>query len=56
VPDLTRIEFTAADIPADPPHQDPGPLGDTVVGQSQQQQQSEWRAAVATSTLAGPAC
>ncbi|HEY0401684.1 MAG TPA: hypothetical protein VGD09_06665, partial [Blastococcus sp.] len=39
-PDLTRIEFTAADLPDDPPGQDPGPLNDTVVGQSQQQQQS----------------
>ena len=39
-PDLTRIEFTAADLPDDPPAQDPGPLNDTVVGQSQQQQQS----------------
>jgi uncharacterized circularly permuted ATP-grasp superfamily protein len=39
-PDRTRIEFTAADLPEDPPTQDPGPLGDTVVGQSQQQQQS----------------
>ena len=38
-PDLTRIEFTAADLPEDPPAQDPGPLNDTVVGQSQQQQQ-----------------
>ena len=38
-PDLTRIEFTAADLPDDPPAQDPGPLNDTVVGQSQQQQQ-----------------
>jgi uncharacterized circularly permuted ATP-grasp superfamily protein len=37
--DLTTIEFTAADLPDDPPGQDPGPLGDTVVGQSQQQQQ-----------------
>ena len=34
-PDLTRIEFTAADLPDDPPAQDPGPLNDTVVGQSQ---------------------
>jgi uncharacterized circularly permuted ATP-grasp superfamily protein len=39
-PHLTRIEFTAADLPEEPPAQDPGPLGDTVVGQSQQQQQS----------------
>src|SRR4051794_2362157 len=38
-PDLTRIEFTAADLPDDPPAQDPGPLSDPVVGQSQQQQQ-----------------
>ena len=37
--DLTRIEFTAADLPDEPPAQDPGPLNDTVVGQSQQQQQ-----------------
>jgi uncharacterized circularly permuted ATP-grasp superfamily protein len=40
-PDRTRIEFTAADLPEDPPTQDPGPLGDTVVGQSQQQQQKK---------------
>jgi uncharacterized circularly permuted ATP-grasp superfamily protein len=39
-PDLTTIEFTAADLPEDPPAQDPGPLNDTVVGQSQQQQQA----------------
>jgi uncharacterized circularly permuted ATP-grasp superfamily protein len=39
-PDLTRLEFTAADLSDDPPAQDPGPLNDTVVGQSQQQQQS----------------
>jgi uncharacterized circularly permuted ATP-grasp superfamily protein len=38
-PDLTTIEFTAADLPEDPPAQDRGPLNDTVVGQSQQQQQ-----------------
>jgi hypothetical protein len=38
-PDLTRIEFTAADLPGDPPAQDPGPLSDAVLGQSQQQQQ-----------------
>jgi hypothetical protein len=38
-PDLTTIEFTAADLPEDPPAQDPGPLNDPVVGQSQQQQQ-----------------
>jgi hypothetical protein len=38
-PDLTTIEFTAADLPEDPPAQDPGPRGDPVVGQSQQQQQ-----------------
>jgi uncharacterized circularly permuted ATP-grasp superfamily protein len=43
-PDLTRIEFTAADLPDDPPAQDPGPLGDTAVGQSQQQQQSDFLA------------
>jgi uncharacterized circularly permuted ATP-grasp superfamily protein len=39
-PDLTRLEFTAADLSEDPPAQDPGPLNDTVVGQSQQQQQA----------------
>ncbi len=38
-PTCTTIEFTAADLPEDPPAQDPGPLNDTVVGQSQQQQQ-----------------
>ncbi|WP_051683864.1 circularly permuted type 2 ATP-grasp protein [Blastococcus sp. URHD0036] len=44
VPESTRIEFTAADLPDDPPAQDPGPLNDTVVGQSQQQQQGAFRA------------
>src|SRR5215218_9790205 len=39
-PGLTTIEFTPADLPEEPPAQDPGPLNDTVVGQSQQQQQS----------------
>jgi hypothetical protein len=39
-PEHTTIEFTAADLPEDPPVQDPGPLNDPVVGQSQQQQQS----------------
>jgi uncharacterized circularly permuted ATP-grasp superfamily protein len=38
-PDLTRIEFTQADLPEDPPAQDPGPLSDPAIGQSQQQQQ-----------------
>src|SRR3954466_7277916 len=38
--DLTRLEFTAADLSEDPPAPDPGPLNDTVVGQSQQQQQA----------------
>ncbi|MCW2684707.1 MAG: hypothetical protein JWP33_2620, partial [Blastococcus sp.] len=51
-PDLTRIEFTAADIPTDPPHQDPGPLGDTGVGQSQQQQQKKDLPLLGTRTLA----
>jgi uncharacterized circularly permuted ATP-grasp superfamily protein len=51
--DLTRIEFTAADLPDDPPAQDPGPLDDTVVGQSQQQQQG---AVVAMKAPRGTAC
>jgi hypothetical protein len=42
-PEFTRIEFTTADLPDEPPAQDPGPLGDTVVGQSQQQQQGVTR-------------
>jgi hypothetical protein len=51
-PDLTRIEFTADDIPEDPPAQDPGPLGDTVVGQGQQQQQSKDPSLLDARTLA----
>jgi hypothetical protein len=37
--DVTRIEFTTADLPAEPPAQDPGPANDNAVAQSQQQQQ-----------------
>jgi uncharacterized circularly permuted ATP-grasp superfamily protein len=51
-PDLTRIEFTAADLPDDPPAQDPGPLNDTVVGQSEQQQQLKDLALLSARTLA----
>jgi uncharacterized circularly permuted ATP-grasp superfamily protein len=40
-PELTTIEFTPADLPEDPPGQDPGPLSDPAVGQSQQQQQQK---------------
>ena len=45
-PVVTRIEFTTADLPAEPPGQDPGPPNDNAVAQSQQQQQG--RAIVAT--------
>jgi hypothetical protein len=38
-PGQTTIEFTTADLPADPPAQDPGPLGEPGADQSQQQQQ-----------------
>jgi uncharacterized circularly permuted ATP-grasp superfamily protein len=37
--DVTRIEFTTADLPAEPPAQDPGPPNDNAIAQSQQQQQ-----------------
>jgi uncharacterized circularly permuted ATP-grasp superfamily protein len=37
--DVTRIEFTTADLPAEPPGQDPGPVNDNAIAQSQQQQQ-----------------
>jgi hypothetical protein len=40
-PDLTRIEFTTADLPEDPPVQDPGPVSEAALAQSQQQQQSK---------------
>ena len=39
-PDHTLIEFTTADLADEPPAQDPGPLSDAVLGQSQQQQQT----------------
>jgi hypothetical protein len=39
-PDLTRIEFTSADLPEDPPAQDPGPVAEAALAQSQQQQQT----------------
>jgi hypothetical protein len=38
--DVTRIEFTTADLPAEPPAQDPGPANDNATAQAQQQQQS----------------
>ena len=38
--EVTRIEFTTADLPAEPPAQDPGPPNDNALAQSQQQQQS----------------
>ncbi|MDQ1661040.1 MAG: hypothetical protein QOJ68_1020, partial [Blastococcus sp.] len=53
-PDLTTIEFTTADLPGEPPAQDPGPLGETTADQSQQQQQQG--AEMAISALLGPAC
>jgi uncharacterized circularly permuted ATP-grasp superfamily protein len=53
-PDLTRIEFTAADLSEDPPTQDPGPLSDPSVGQSQQQQQSAEGADLAVVALEVP--
>ena len=37
--DLTTVEFTAADLPEEPPVQDPGPVNDNALAQSQQQQQ-----------------
>ena len=37
--DVTRIEFTTADLPAEPPAQDPGPANDNALAQGQQQQQ-----------------
>ena len=40
-PDVTRIEFTTADLPAEPPAQDPGPPNDNALAQSQQQQQQK---------------
>ncbi|MCW2581346.1 MAG: hypothetical protein JWQ53_136, partial [Klenkia sp.] len=39
VPDRTQIEFTTADLPAEPPAQDPGPANDNAIAQGQQQQQ-----------------
>src|SRR3954469_18760579 len=39
-PDLTTIEFAVGELPEDHQGQDPGPLADLAVGQSQQQQQS----------------
>jgi hypothetical protein len=39
LPDLTTIEFAVAELPEDHQGQDPGPLGDPAIGQSQQQQQ-----------------
>ncbi|MGY1634517.1 circularly permuted type 2 ATP-grasp protein [Geodermatophilus sp. SYSU D01186] len=46
--DLTRIEFTTADLAEESPAPDPGPAGDVLVDQSQQQQQMEDPAFVAT--------
>jgi uncharacterized circularly permuted ATP-grasp superfamily protein len=40
-PDVTRIEFTTADLPAEPPAQDPGPANDNAAAQAQQQQQQK---------------
>lgn len=42
-PDRTQIEFTTADLPAEPPAQDPGPANDNAVGQGQQQQQQQMK-------------
>ncbi|HEY4630195.1 MAG TPA: circularly permuted type 2 ATP-grasp protein, partial [Blastococcus sp.] len=57
-PEHTTIEFTAADLPEDPPAQDVGPLNDTVMGQSQQQQQEKDFAPpeLASSLRARPQC
>src|SRR3712207_2811009 len=41
LPEVTRIEFTTADLPAEPPGQDPGPANDNAAAQAQQQQQSK---------------
>lgn len=38
-PETTTIEFTTADLPEEPPTQDPGPVSDNALAQSQQQQQ-----------------
>ena len=53
-PDHTLIEFTAADLPDDPPAQDPGLLNYTVVGQSQQQQQQAGAKSVLLALREGP--
>jgi uncharacterized circularly permuted ATP-grasp superfamily protein len=60
-PDLTRIEFTAADLAGDRPGQDPGPVTDAALGQSQQQQQQKDPAPLSPRELgpslwAGPRC
>jgi uncharacterized circularly permuted ATP-grasp superfamily protein len=54
--DQTTIEITAADFPEDRPAQDPGPLNDTVIGQSQQQQQAAGPATMAISALREGPC
>jgi uncharacterized circularly permuted ATP-grasp superfamily protein len=51
-PDHTTIEFSTADLSGDAPGQDPGPLADLAVGQSQQQQQSKDPSLLGTRTLA----
>ena len=51
--ELVFTESARADLPEEPPAQDPGPLGDTVVGQSQQQQQG---AIVATKAPRATTC
>jgi uncharacterized circularly permuted ATP-grasp superfamily protein len=53
-PDLTTIEFTSADLPEDPPAQDPGPPSDPAIGQAQQQQQSATGAKMAILAVEGP--
>src|SRR4051794_21686543 len=52
-PDLTRIEFSTADLAGERPGQDPGPVTDAALGQSQQQQQSKDLAPLDPRTL-GP--
>jgi uncharacterized circularly permuted ATP-grasp superfamily protein len=55
-PEVTRIEFTTADLPTEPPAQDPGPHNDNALAESQQQQQQQQGADVATSALGGVPC
>jgi uncharacterized circularly permuted ATP-grasp superfamily protein len=54
-PDLTRIEFTAEDLPTDPPAQDPGPANDNAIAQGQQQQQQQQQSGSSPAKLANKA-